>query len=316
MDSSFTSAPVRLINVHQNAKWTQNGRIVAGGDDQGTEMYRLCNPYGFCVDDGQVLYIADCDNHRIVKWDHDATRGQLVAGGNGNGDRSDQLNSPTDVIFDKDTDSIIICDYKNRRVVQWPLRYGTSGKTIISNIDCHGLAMGENGFLYITDYQKNEVRRYRMGESNGTVVAGGNGKGSQLDQLNGPIYVAVGRDNSVYVSDEQNHRVMKWREGSNEGIIVAGGRNRGNGLDQLSEPAKIVVNPWNTIYVADWGNHRIMGWPQEATQGSIVVGGNGAGERASQLNHPVSLAFDLHGNLYVANQWNHQVVKFDIKRNS
>jgi sugar lactone lactonase YvrE len=305
-----------LINICQNAKWAQNGCIVAGGNNRGTEIYRLWNPYGVFIDDDQVMYIADSTNDRIVKWHCGSKSGELVAGGRGNGDRSDQLNCPTDVIVDKGRDGLIICDYKNRRVVRWPFRGGSNGETIISNIDCHGLAIGENGCLYVTDYKRNEVRRYQLGDSHGIVVAGGYGKGSQLDQLDGPLYVAVGRDNSVYVSDDQNHRVMKWREASKEGIVVAGGRQRGNGLEQLSEPAKVIVSPWNTIYVADWGNHRIMSWAQGASQGYVVVGGNGAGRQSNQLNHPISLAFDPYGNLYVANQWNHEVLKFYIEPKS
>ena len=64
-----------------------------------------------------------------------------------------------------------------------------------------GLTMDENGSLYIIDREKHEVRRYRRGESQGTVVAGGNGKGNRLDQLSSPEHVFVDRDHSVYVSD-------------------------------------------------------------------------------------------------------------------
>ncbi|CAF4386747.1 unnamed protein product, partial [Rotaria sordida] len=44
------------------------------------------------------------------------TNGQVVAGGNGEGNRLDQLDRPTDVLIDKETDSLIICDLANRRV--------------------------------------------------------------------------------------------------------------------------------------------------------------------------------------------------------
>ena len=72
--------------------------------------------------------------------------------------------------------------------------------------------MDENGSLYIVDCGKVEVRRYGRGESEGTVVAGGNGRGNRLDQLSYPQYVFVDRDHSVYVSEWGNDRVMKWKE--------------------------------------------------------------------------------------------------------
>ncbi|CAF4349835.1 unnamed protein product, partial [Rotaria sp. Silwood2] len=263
-------------------------------------------------DDDQTVYVADQSNHRIVEWKWGATSGQVVAGGNGQGSGAHQLYNPEDVIVDKERDSLIICDRLNRRVVRWPRRNGTSGETIISNIDCWGLTMDENGSLYVTDFGKHEVRRYRRGESQGTVVAGGNGSGNRLDQLSSPYYVFVDRDHSVYVSDEGNHRVMKWVEGAKQGIVVAGGQGQGNGLTQLYSPRGVVVDQLGTVYVADGGNARIMRWPKGATQGSVIVGGNGQGEQSNQLNGPIGLSFDRHDNLYVVEYGNHRVQKFNI----
>jgi sugar lactone lactonase YvrE len=236
----------------------------------------------------------------------------VVAGGNGQGNRGDQLNEPTDVLVDKE--SLIICDYRNRRVVRWPRRGGTSGETIISNIDCLRLTMDDQGFLYVSDYKKHVVTRWQVGESGaGTVVAGGNGKGDRLDQLNWPLYVFVDRDHSVYVSERDNHRVMKWVEDAKEGIVVAGGRGEGNGLTQLNGPRGVVVDQLGTVYVTDSNNHRIMRWPKEATQGSVLVAGNCKGGQPNQLSDPDGLSFDRHGNLYVVDMNNDRVQRFTIE---
>jgi sugar lactone lactonase YvrE len=264
------------------------------------------------IDDDQTIYIADRSNHRIIEWKWNATSGQVVAGENEKGNEAHQLSCPFDVIVDKERDNLIICDRGNRRVVRWPRRNGTSGETIISNIDCWGLTMDENGSLYVSDGGKHEVRRYRRGESQGTVVAGGNGNGNRLDQLSDPAYVFVDRDHSVYVSEHGNDGVMKWMEGAKEGIVVAGGQGEGNSLRQLSYPYGVVVDQLNTVYVADIGNARIMRWMKGATQGNIIVGGNGQGRQSNQLYGPVGLSFDRHGNLYVVDWRNHRVQKFNI----
>ncbi|CAF3363641.1 unnamed protein product, partial [Rotaria sp. Silwood2] len=263
----------------------------------------------------QTVYVADQSNHRIVEWKWGATSGQVVAGGNGQGSGAHQLSDPYDVIVDKERDSLIICDGFDRRVVRWSRRNRTTAETIISNIDCVGLTMDENGSLYVVDQIKNEVRRYRRGESQGTVVAGDNGNGNRLDQLTDPHYVFVDRDHSVYVSDWGNNRVMKWVEGAKQGIVVAGGQGQGNGLTQMSRPEGVVVDQLGTVYVADYENDRIMRWPQGATQGSVIVGGNGIGEQSNQLNGPFGLSFDRHGNLYVVDNRNHRVQKFNIEFN-
>ncbi|CAF4181804.1 unnamed protein product, partial [Rotaria sordida] len=163
--------------------------------------------------------------------------GQVVAGGNGQGNRLDQLDHPSDVLIDKETDSLIICDWNNRRVVRWSRRSGTTqGEILIDNIRCYGLAMDDQRYLYISDYVKHEVRRYQMGDKNGTIVAGGNGKGAGLNQLNYSTYIFVDQQQTVYVSDCDNHRVMKWNKGAKEGIVVAGGQGEGNALTKLSYP--------------------------------------------------------------------------------
>jgi sugar lactone lactonase YvrE len=286
---------------------------VAGGYSQGNEVNQLGLPMGLYVDDDQTVYVADQGRNCIVERKSGATSGQVVAGGNGNGSGTHQLSGPADVIIDKERDSLIICDLPNRRVVRWPRRNGTSGETIISNINCVGLTMDENGSLYVTDERNAAVRRYEREESEETVVAGGNGYGSRLDQLVSPRYVFVDLDHSVYVSDRGNHRVMKWMEGAKQGIVVTGGQGQGNGLTQLSYPSGVVVDQLGTVYVADWGNHRIMRWVKRTTQGSCIVGGNFAGIQSNQLNFPEGLSFDRHGNLYVVDTGNARVQKFTIR---
>ncbi|CAF4167810.1 unnamed protein product, partial [Rotaria sordida] len=163
--------------------------------------------------------------------------GQVVAGGHGQGNRLDQLNEPTDVLIDKEMDSLIICDPGNRRVVRWSRRSGTTqGEILINNIDPYGLAMDDQRYLYISDYKKDEVRRYQLRDKNGSLVAGGNGEGAGLNQLNFPTYLFIDQQQTVYVSDRDNHRVMKWNKGAKEGIVVAGGQGEGNALTQLSNP--------------------------------------------------------------------------------
>lgn len=84
-------------------------------------------------EDGTVI-VADLFKHRIVEWKRRAPSGTVLAGGNGEGSRPDQLNSPTDVIVDKETDSLIIF--------------------------CWGSAMDDGGSFYVTEVTNDEVRCY------------------------------------------------------------------------------------------------------------------------------------------------------------
>ncbi|CAF0862962.1 unnamed protein product [Adineta steineri] len=291
-------------------KWKQNAITVAAGNGEGQESNQLDHPVGIFIDEYKNIFIADFWNHRIVEWKYNTKKGQIIAGGHGRGDRMDQLNYPTDVIVDQQNHSIIIADQGNRRVIQW---FNQTQQILIDNIACWGLSVDKNEFLYVSDSEKNEVRRWKIGVNNvGIIVAGGNGKGDKLNQLNNPTFIFVDEDQSVYVSDRDNHRVMKWTKDAKEGTIVAGGNDKGGNFNQLSSPRGVIVDHSNQIYVVDCENDRVMRWCEGKEDGEIVVGGNGKGNQSNQLNGPRGLSFDDEGNLYVADHVNHRIEKFEI----
>ncbi len=312
----FCSVPPRSAILSRDAQWIQNGVIVAGGNENGCELYQLWRPSSICIDDDQNVFVVDQANNRIVKWKPGATEGSIVVGSNGSGSSENQLSSPNDVLIDKQADSFIISDSGNKRIVRWAPTGGTVGETIISNIDCKGLTIDENGSIYVTDNEKHAIRRYDIGGTEGTIVAGGNGAGDRLDQLDNPASVFVDQNYSVYVSDENNHRVTKWEDGSIQGIVVAGGHGQGSSLSQLNFPQGIIVDQSGTVYVADHLNDRVMRWFKGATEGEVVVGNNGSGAETNQVSHPNGLAFDTKGNLYVVEWDNARVQRFNITQNS
>ncbi|CAF1276453.1 unnamed protein product [Adineta steineri] len=282
----------------------------AGGNGQGQNLNQLYDPHGIFIDKKKNIFITDLWNHRIVEWKYNAKEGQIIAGGNKQGNRTDQLNNPTDVLVDQQNHSVIIADRGNERVIQW---LNQNQQILIDNIECWNLAMDKYGFLYVSDSEKNEVRRWKMGEYNeGVIVAGGNGKGNQLNQFNSPNFIFVDEDQSVYVSDDNNNRVMKWRKDAKEGTIVAGGNGQGENLNQLSCPQGVIVDHFSQIYVADNGNNRVMRWCEGKKEGEIVISGNGQGNQSNQLHYPGDLSFDDEGNLYVADHYNHRIAKFEI----
>ena len=63
----------------------------------------------------KALSLLTLENHRIVEWKIGATHGKVIAGGQGQGYRLDQLNNPTDILIDKETNSLLIADRDNRR---------------------------------------------------------------------------------------------------------------------------------------------------------------------------------------------------------
>ena len=190
-----------MLTLPKNARWSQDGVTVAGGNGEGDAVNQLNWPHGLDIDDdNQSIVIADTFNHRIIEWKMGASNGKVVAGGQGQGNRLDQLNYPTDVLIDKENNTLLIADYLNQRVLRWSRRQVTTqGELIDDNVSCRGLAVDHQRYLYVSDFGKDEVRRYTIGDKNGIVVAGGNGRGDQFNQLNCPTYLFVDQEQAVYV---------------------------------------------------------------------------------------------------------------------
>ncbi|CAF1439640.1 unnamed protein product [Adineta steineri] len=292
-------------------KYQQSGITVAGGNKNGHQLNQLDHPCGIFIDNDKSIYIADSFNHRIVKWQLNSNTGQIIAGGNGQGNQNNQLNEPRDIVFDKENNSFLISDVENNRVIRYFDENPTNQQIIISKIYCSRLAIDKNGSIYVSDSRNNEVRRWKQGDEIDEIVAGGNGKGNHLNQLNQPTYIFIDDDYSLYISDTDNHRIMKWKKDAKEGIIVAGGNEKGNSLKQLCYPRGVIVDHLGQIYVADPDNHRVMRWCEGDKEGEIVVGGNSCGNQSNQLNGPMGLSFDNEENLYVVDRRNHRVQKYE-----
>ena len=268
------------------------------------------------IDDSDNLYICRHEHNHVEVWSNNFTEKRIVVGGNGNGSETNQLSMPTDIIVNRKSNSIIICDRGNRRIVQWSLRNTTNGNILISNIDCYKLAIDDQDYLYVSNREQHEVRRWNVKTHENILVAGGNGPGDDSTRLHQPGSIFVDKDYSVYVLDDLNIRVMKWVKGAKEGILVAGGYGEGELSIQFYYPSTIIVDDFGNLYVSDRNNYRIMRRINGASDNTIIVGGNGYGNKSNQLSHPTDFVFDRYGNIYVLNSYDFsRIQKFYIASN-
>jgi len=314
------------MNLEQNIlietrKWRQNAITVAGGNERGDELNQLSTPTSICINDdddnNQTLYIADQSNDRIMAWNSNARAGRIVLGGNEFNWKIKSSVDLEDIVFDKQSNSLIICDIANKRILRWSLENTTDLEILISNISCRDLALDKHGYLYIVGNRDNQIKRWKNGISIETVISNGYFELNQTRVNSTPNYITLGNDGSVYTSDYVNHVVLKWTQNSSQGTIVAGGHGRGNQLMQLHEPMGITVDEFDNIYIADFRNHRIVYWMKEAKEGRVIAGGNGDGMEMNQFTYPTDLLFDKYDNLYVLDTSNDRVQKFllDLSQN-
>jgi hypothetical protein len=96
-------------------------------------------------------------------------------------------------------------------------------------------------------------------KQNGITIAGENGKGDRLNQLDLPYHIYVDNDQTIYTADYWNHRIVKRKYGQKNGQIVAGGNGQGSRNDQLNHPTDINVDKQNdSIIISDSENRRII----------------------------------------------------------
>ncbi|CAF1027499.1 unnamed protein product [Adineta steineri] len=294
-------------------KWKQNASTIAGGHGRGSELNQLNDPSGIYVDDdNHSIYVADRENHRIVRWEFGVDVGEIVVGGNGPGSATDQLYYSLDVILDKRKKYLIICDQHNVRVLRWSLQNSQDQEILIHNIVCFGLAMDNNGDLYVSDWVDHQVSRWQEGDTEGIAVAGGNNEENHFNQLNRPYFIFVDEYHSVYIADYRNNRVMKWMKTATEGTLVAPEQVVGENPNSLCGPEGVIVDHMGNIYVSKDGSHQITRWSPGAIEGVPVVGESQLGNRPTQLSYPRDLSFDREGNLYVVDTNNNRIQKFVI----
>lgn len=149
-----------------------------------------------------------------------------------------------------------------------------------------------------------------------SIVAGGNGIGSNLNQLSAPSSVFINSQGSIFVTDQFNNRVVKWEVNSLQGVIVAGGNGSGSELNQLNSPYGIFVNSNGDLFIGDNQNHRVVKWTAGIASGTIVAGGNGFGFNLNQTSSPDGVYVDAAGNLYVSEAGIHRVTKWNVGASS
>ena len=286
-----SSNTVRRIDATSLIITTVAGTGSSGfsGDGGPATAATLNAPNGLAVDSVGDLFISDTNNNRIRRVD--AVTGIITTiAGNGLGTYAGDGGPATDASLNL------------------PL----------------GIAVGQDGTLYIADGRNNVIRTVSGGVIN--TIAGKGAPGSPADcfgdggpaltsALKGPTGVAVDAAGAVYVIDTNNERVRKIFNGTitafaDGASVIPGGLPDCNHIE-FNGTGGITMAPDGGVYFTSPLHALVMhagpgGGTVDIVAGTGVSGysGDGGPATAARLGNPVGLATDAAGHLFIADSSN------------
>ncbi|CAF1311253.1 unnamed protein product [Adineta steineri] len=272
VDGSLYISDYYNSRVMQIQEGNLTAKIIAGTGISGNSVVQLKNPTGLALDASSNLYVSDDYNYRVMLWRKNSSAGILIAGTGASGTSLNKFSTTGGLKIDSQG-NIYVVDHGNNRVMKYA-QNATSG-TLVAGISGvvgsnnslfdqpYELDLDENNsYTYIADLNNNRIQRYQFGVPDiGITVAGGNGPGSNANQLYWPTDVCISKKTGdLYISDFNNHQIQRWSPGATSAVTVVGVTGiSGTNATLLNGPFSIALSMNETfLYVCDSGNHRIQ----------------------------------------------------------
>ena len=267
-------------------------------------------PTGLCLfEEADEVRAVVCDgsNGRIVTWH--AGMAHVLASG---------LEWPYDVCRSPCNGGLLVAEECGNCVssLSSPVEVEQGAIVCFGNADhSRGHGLGElnrpyslcstpDGSVLIADKDNNRLLRWQHGQHEGVVIAGGHGRGFEINQLSLPSHVAVSPlDGTVAICDMCNARIIGCNvDGTNLRVLAGGGPfDKGNGPRQLDQPFSLCFGPEGALYVNDSGNERIQRFAPGSVDGETILDDLGS------TTHGICV--DSQNRLYVVISGEHRVLR-------
>ncbi|CAF3658723.1 unnamed protein product [Adineta steineri] len=332
-------------------KWTPgsaSGILVAGGgpfiDYFDGHMDSMGQPGGMFIEpQSMLIWIADTNNSRIVKWVNSSTA-LTVCGSYGS--NSSQFISPKGLFVDTAANNTLyVVDSGNHRVQMW-LPGATSGKTVAGITGYYGTGLNQlwnplaivvdsNQNMYIADVTNARILQWKVGASSGVSIEG--------MTVYGTSTISFDPNGSLFIADTAKNRVLRFAVSCPKNIstttvssvvtttmpisnsncpmtvwasnatTIAGSPMGVAGFTStlLSNIVDVMVDKNDSIYVLDSGAYYRMQHFYPGSQLGTTIINTTVGSGLNQLSSgATAINIDVNGNMYVLDEAASRVTKW------
>lgn len=158
--------------------------------------------------------------------------------------------------------------------------------------------------MYVADDFNHRVMAWSLGASQGIIVAGGNGAGVGLNQLNRPSDIVLDEmNNYMIICDRFNERIIQWpHQNGSQGLVL---------VTNISCFA-LTIDQRGSIYATEPDKNRVIRVEHDGSTIFIVAGGSTSGSDLHQLNGPQNLYIDQFQSLYISDLHNNRLMKWSL----
>ena len=204
VDKNGTVYVTVLVN-HRVVRWYK-------GENGGEVLIDNIQATGIGQDNQGFIYVSEYADGTTTKWNFndDEFSGEIVAS---------RLRQSYLIFIDQKR-TIYSTGYLTHRIVKIvegedepSLVAGQSDKSgdDFDKLDePSGVYVDEQETVYIADQGNHRIMRWLKDATNGTLIAGGNGRGSAPNQFDKPSDVFLDRQGNLYVTDTINNRLQKF----------------------------------------------------------------------------------------------------------
>ena len=167
-----------------------------------------------------------------------------------------------------------------------------------------GLAVDQQGYVYVVEYENDRVQKFRP---DGSFIRMWGRSGKDHGQFANPAAVAVDSKGNVYVVDSSNDRIQKFGA---DGKFIIAWSGPVSGHTRFTDPSGVAIDSADNVYVVtDW-SHRI--WKFTA-DGRFLSSWSSGPDPTGEADFPTGsrgIAVDRSGNVYVLNIEQKRIEKF------